>query len=173
MDVSIKIDTKKLQKALSLSERKIEYLHGRAARETARNLRTRISKDSLGLGELRRKKVIRARIKAVVRGVGVWVGLNDISASEFRGRKQEDGGGVSFRGMFFEGAFRGRYKSDPKTASRIFKITGGGRVEVLIPIEADGRKYLEEMIHPLVPKLFDKNFAHAIDALPHFWNRKR
>ena len=169
MDVSVDIDVKKLQKGLQLSEKKMAYLHKRAATITARNLRTKISKDSMGLGQLRRKKVIKARVKKVHKGIGVWVGLNDVSASEFRGKKQEGNGGVTFRGMFFEGAFRGRYMRDPKGVSRIFKNVGGYRVEVLIPIEKDAQKYLEEMVQPDIPKLFKKNFEHAVDALPHFW----
>ena len=173
MEVKIDIDTKKLQKGLRLSERKMQYLHRRATKDTARNLRTQISKDSLGISDLRRKKVIRARVRTVIRGVGVWVGLNDISASEFRGKKQESNGGVHFRGVFFKDAFTGRYRRDPKSATRIFRKSGRGRLEILIPIEADAQKYLEAMIQPLVPKLFDKNFARAVDALPHIWNSER
>ena len=170
MDITASIDIKKLQKGLRLSEKKLQYIHQRAGKTTARNLRTRMSKDSLGVGPLRRKKVIKARIKEARAGVGVWVGLNPISASEFRGPKQQSRGGVTFRGVFFPKAFRGRFTHDAKSVTRILRATEFRQVyEVLIPIEADARKYLEDIIRPLIPSLFQKNFEHAVDALPNFW----
>lgn len=170
MNTSVSIDTKKLERGLKLSEKKIKAIHRKAGTVTTRNIRARISKDSLGLTDLRRKKVIRARIKKAHKGVGVWVGLNDISASEFKGRKQESGGGVTFRGMFFKDAFTGRYKGDPKGVRRIFRTsTRGNLVDVLIPIGEDARKYLEQMIQPMILDLFQKNFEQAVDALPHFY----
>lgn len=169
MDVSVDIDVKKLQKGLKLTEKQMGYLHKRAAKATSRNIRTRISKDSMGLGTLRRKKVIRARVLSTHPKIGVWVGLNDISASEFRGKKEQANGGVMFRGQFFKDAFRGRFRNDPKSVTRILRNRGGKVVEVLIPIEEDGKRYLETIIRPLIPDLFDKNFEQAVDALPHFW----
>lgn len=169
MNVTAKIDIKKLQKGLKLSEKQMKYLHKRAARKTTVNLRTKISKDSLGVGPLRRKKVIRARIKGARKGIGVWVGLNDISASEFTGKKQESEGGITFKGVFYKGAFRGRYKGDPRGTSRIYRVVDGKRVEILIPIKEDAEKYLNNMVQPAVVQLFKKNFEHAVDALPHFW----
>ena len=170
MNVSVALDIKKLQKGLGLSEKKIAYLHKRAATTTVRNLRTRISKDSLGVGPLRRKKVIKARILKAHAGIGIWVGLNPISAAEFRGVKQQTKGGVAFRGHFFKGAFRGRFKHDPKSVTRILRPGTERQIyEVLIPIEADARQYLEDIIRSLIPETFQKNFEHAVDALPHFW----
>ena len=174
MEISVALDVKKLQKGLKLSQKQVGYLHKRAAKTTARNMRTLISKDSMGVGPLRRKKVIKARVRDSVKGVGVWVGLNPISASEFRGAKQEEQGGVTFKGVFFKDAFRGRFKSDPKSVTRILRATGDRKLyEVLIPIEDDARRYLEGIIRPLIPELFDKNFEHAVSALPFFRDTKR
>ena len=169
MDISVDIDIKKLEKALGADKNRLKYLFSRAAKSTAGNMRTKMSKDSLGLGELKRKKVPRARIKQLHKGVGVWVGLNPISAKEFRGRKQESDGGVSFRGRFFKDAFIGKFANDPKGTTRIMRRSGSQAVEVLIPIEQDAKKYIEAIIIPMVMPAFNKNFEKAVDALPHFW----
>lgn len=173
MEISVDIDIKKLQKGLKLTDKQVSHLFKRSAKHTARNMRTKMSKDSLGLGELKRKKVPRARIKQLHKGVGVWVGLNPISAKEFRGRKQESDGGVSFRGEFFKDAFIGKFANDPKGTTRIMRRSGSQAVEVLIPIEQDARKYIEAIIIPMVMPAFNKNFEKAVDALPHFWKDRK
>lgn len=173
MEISLGLDRRKLEKGLKITEKQVGYLYRRATGTTARNLKARISKDSLGVGPLRRKKVIRARIRGASRGVGVWVGLNDISAAEFRGKKEQTNGGVIFRGQFFKGAFRGRFKHDPKSVSRILRSENGRLTEVLIPIEEDAQEYLETMIRPLIPQLFQKNFEVALDSFAHVKWEKR
>ena len=175
MEVYLDLDVDKVQKALNLSEKKIAYLHTRAAKRTAGNVRVQVSKSSMGMGDvLRRKKVPRARVKAISgKRVGVWVGLNDISAREFKGHPEKVEGGVRFRGIFFPDAFIGKFPSDPRGAKRILRRNTLGKLEEgLIPIDATAKKYLEEKIRPEIARLFNKNFEDAIAALPQFWRGK-
>ena len=70
MEAYLALDLKKVAKAYDLTEKKLAYLHKRAAMKTAQNMRAKASKDSLGLKDLRRKKVPRARVKHLTRGTG-------------------------------------------------------------------------------------------------------
>ena len=176
MEVYLDLDVDKVQKALKVGENRIKYLHNRAAKRTAGNVRVQVSKSSMGMGDvLRRKKVPRARVKVITgKRVGVWVGLNDISAREFKGQPEQVEGGVRFRGIFFPGAFIGKFPSDPRGAKRILRRNALGKLEEgLIPIDAAAKKYLEQKIQPEINKMFNKNFEGAIDAFPHVKSRFR
>ena len=176
MQIYLDLDVDKVQKALKVGENRIKYLHSRAAKRTAGNVRVQVSKSSMGMGDvLRRKKVPRARVKTMSgKRAGVWVGLNDISASEYKGQPEQDEGGVRFRGIFFPGAFIGRFPNDPRGAKRILRRNALGKLdEMLIPVGEVAKKYLEQVVMPQVNAMFNKNFEGAVDAFPHVRSRFR
>ena len=170
MEVSLDLDTKKVQKALNLSEKQMTALHKRAAKRTAQNVRVIASKGNLGIGEFRRKKVPRARVKPLNRGdkIGIWFGLNDVSASEFKGTPKKVEGGVTLRGKFYKGYFLARFKHDPnpKSVKRVLILPPGKRSweEVRVPIEKAARAFINNEIQPKVEGLFNKNFEQAVEG---------
>ena len=173
MNVEVTLDTKNIQKALRLTDKQLQSLQKRAAKRTATNARAIASKGNLGIEALRRKKVPRARVKPINKGneIGIWFGLNDVRASEFKDRPVQEKGGVRFRGKFYKDYFLARFKYDklPKTIKRAVKLPEGKKswVEVMVPIEREAREFIETEIAPQIGKLFQKNLGQAVDALPH------
>ena len=180
MEVSLDLDSAKVQKALKLTEKQMGTLFKRAAKRTAQNVRVIASKGNLGLEGLRRKKVPRARVKPLNRGdkIGIWFGLNDVRLSEFKGKPKKVEGGVVFRGKFYDGYFLARFKHDPnpKSIKRVLILPPGGKSweEAVVPIEKEALRFIETRIQPQVGKLFNKNFEQTVDAHAHIkWGFRR
>lgn len=173
MEFSVNVDLKKVKKGLDLTDSQMRWLQKRAVTTTARNIRVQVSKGNMGLTDLRRKKVIRARVKPLTaRGKeGVWIGTNDLKASEFKGRPVEGNGGVSFRGHFFKGAFLGKFKNDRRR--RILQIVDGKLAEVLIGIDAEANKFLLKKIQPLIPERLEYNIGQAVDNLKYVTAKRK
>lgn len=168
MEVQLTLDTKKVRKALQASEKQMATLHKRAGRRTAQNVRAIASKGNLGIDGLRRKKVPRARVKPLLGDkVGIWFGLNDVRASEFKEKPIKVDKGVRFQGKYYKGYFLGRFKYDPnpKSIKRILILPKGKKSweEVHISIEKDARAFIEREIMPKINELFNKNFESAVD----------
>lgn len=169
MKVELSLNTKKVQKALKASEKQMQTLHKRAGKRTAQNVRAIASKGNLGIDDLRRKKVPRARVKPL-RGqkVGIWFGLNDVRASEFKERPIKVEGGVTFQGKHYTGYFLARFKHDPNPNSirRILIRPQGSKSwqELMIPIEDEAKAFVAREIMPKISDLFDKNFGSAVDG---------
>ena len=172
MEIKLNLDTKKVQKALNLTENKLGRLHQRAAKRTAVNVRVIASKGNLGVGGLRRKKVPRARVKPLKgQTPGIWFGLNDIRASELKEKPQKVEGGVMFRGKFYPGYFLARFRHDrnPKSIKRAVILPKGKRSweEIMVPIAKEARRFIESKVQPKVPHLYNKNFEQAVDGVPY------
>ena len=172
MDIRLDLDTKKVKKALKLTEKQLGNLHKRAAKRTSQNVRVIASKGNLGVEGLRRKKVPRARVRHLKGATpGIWFGLNDVRASEFKEKPRKVPGGVVFRGKFYEGYFLARFRHDqlPKSIKRAVKLPEGNRswVEIMVPIEKEARAFIEREIEPKIGELFNKNFGQAVDGLAH------
>ena len=178
MDIKVNLDIKKVQKALGATAKQMERLHKRAANTTARNVRAIASKGSLGIDGLRRKKVPRARVKPLTGPVpGIWIGTNDVRASEFKERPVQEKGGVRFQGKFYEGYFLARFKHDslPKTVKRAVMRPRGETswVEIMVPIEAQALVFIEREVEPKIEGLFNKNFEQAVNHQAHLkWKKK-
>ena len=178
MEINVTLDTKKVQKSLQATEKKMEQLHKRAAKRTAVNVRAIASKGNLGIDGLRRKKVPRARVKPLTGRVpGIWIGLNDVRASEFKERPVQEKGGVRFRGQFYEGYFLARFRYDklPKSVKRAVTKPRGETswVEIMVPIEAEALIFIEREIEPKIEGLFNKNFEQAVDRQAQLkWKKK-
>ena len=114
-----------IAKQFELTPKQFEASLRRAIQRTAGSARGAISKSKLNIGDLRRTTAIRRRVKGLFsvkgddRKGGLWIGLNDLWASEFKGRPRQDESGVSFRGHHFKGAFLRRLKGTRK--NRIFQ----------------------------------------------------
>ena len=170
MDINLDLDEKKVKKALGASEKQMERLHRRAANRTAVNARAIASKGDLGLDGLRRKKVPRARVKPLTGRVpGIWFGLNEIRASEFKEKPVEEGKGVRFQGEHHRGYFLARFKYDPnpKSIKRAVRLPKGKRSwkELMVSIEEPARAFIREKIEPKIGELFNKNFEQVVDHL--------
>ena len=167
MTFLVNLDLKKVEKALNLTKKKVPYIVRTATRLTARNMRVKISKADMGVaGGFRRKKVPRARVKPLVaKGAeGIWVGLNDVNASELKGRALKKENGITFRGKFYPGAFFGRFRNEKKR--RILRVTPQGKVqELMIPIESEAHQFLVQDIQPEIPKRLEVNIGQAVDKL--------
>lgn len=162
--LEINIDWAKLEdiaKMFELTPKQFEASLRRAIKRTAGSARGEISKTKLDISDLRRTTAIRRRVKGLfsvagdTQKGGLWIGLNDLWASEFKGRPRQDASGVNFRGHHFKGAFLRRLKGMRKY--RIFRDANGSLEEVTISIEAEGLKFLEDNILPDLP---DKLYHH-------------
>ena len=174
MEFSVKLDLSKVQKGLKLTQAQMRWLEKRAITTTARNIRVQVSKANMGLTDLRRKKVVRARVKPLTKKdqQGVWVGTNDIKASEFKGRPTQGNGGVTFRGVFFKNAFLGKFKNDKRR--RILHITKDGKLaEVLFHIQPEADGFLKSKIQPIIPDRLEHNIEQAVDNLKYVKKRKK
>ena len=165
--IEINIDFAKLddiKKQFQLTDKQFEASLKRAINRTAGSARSQISQSKLSISDLRRTTAIRRRVKGLfsvkgdIRKGGLWIGLNDLWASEFKGRPQQDDSGVSFRGHHFKGAFLRRLKGHRK--NRIFiRDAKENLEEVTISIHAEGLKYLEDHILPDLP---DRLYHHFL-----------
>ena len=138
-----------------------QRIHKRAANRTAVNVRAIVSKGNLGIDGLRRKKVPRARVKPLTGPVpGVWIGLNDIRASELKEKPVQEKGGVRFQGQFYKGYFLARFRYDqlPKTVKRAVTLPEGKRswIEIMVPIEAQALVFIEREVEPKIEGLFQQ-----------------
>ena len=170
MDIKLSLDTSTVQKALKLTDKQLQRLQKRAVKRTAINARAISSKGNLGVDGLRRKKVPRARVKPLKGETpGVWFGLNDIRASEFKEKPVQEKKGVRFQGKFYPGYFLTRFRYDPNPASikRAVTLPEGKKSweEILIPIEAQARGFIEREIEGKIGDLYNKNFEQAIDSV--------
>ena len=172
MEFSVNLDLKKVKKGLDLTEKQMKWLSRRAITNTARNLRVQISKANMGVGNLRRKKVVRARVKPLTKRGALWIGTNDFNASEFKGRPVEGNGGVTFNGKFYKDAFLGRFKGDKRR--RILQKTSDSKVrEVMVHIEPAAKKFLTSKIQPQIPERLQHNIEQNVDNLKYVIARKR
>ena len=181
--LEINIDFSKLEdiaKIYELTPKQFEASLRRAIKRTAGSARGEISKTKLDISDLRRTTAIRRRVKGLFsvkgndRKGGLWVGLNDLWASEFKGRPRQDDSGVNFRGHHFKGAFLRRLKGMRKY--RIFRDANGSLEEVTISIEAEGLKFLENNILPDLPERLYHHFRKDVEfrkEVGEFYNLNR
>ena len=160
VDFSALDDIKKIHR---LTEKQFNASLKRATSRTAGTARSAISKSKLGIGDLRRTTAIRKRVKPLFRsaGVGVWIGINDLWASEFKGRPRRLPNGIDFRGRFFQGAFLVKFAGSKR--NRIFKNVDGELEEVTIPIAEQAVAYLEKHILPDLPEAMLNHFQTDVE----------
>ena len=169
--LDIDIDFSKLDdiaKQFELTPAQINASLRRSVNRAAGTARREIARSKLDIPDLRRTVAIRRRVKGLfrVRGDnrsgGLWIGLNDLWASEFTGRPRQDASGVSFRGHHYKGAFLRRLKGTRK--NRIFFNDDGTLREATISIEAEGFRFLEGSVLPQLPNQIYEHFVKDVEA---------
>ncbi|MYF97785.1 hypothetical protein F4212_01420 [Candidatus Poribacteria bacterium] len=144
-----------IRKRLRLTEKQYRASLKRAVKRTAGTARAAIGKSKLGISDLRRTTTLRKRVRPLFSEVGdmktgIWIGLNDLWASEFAaGRPKRTPTGVDFRGQHFQGAFLVRHAGAKR--SRIYRNENGKLVEMTIPIAEQAADYLDRHIVPDLP----------------------
>ena len=153
----------KIISALGATERDVGKAMARALRRTATTMRVRASKRIVPELELRRAmdfrrrlRTMRARIRRDSGEIGIWVGLNDMGVSKFKGRVREHSGGATFRDQEFPGAFVAKGRDGRRS---IFRRQGAGRfplVEEKLQIKDRADVILEDEILPDAVDIFMK-----------------
>lgn len=164
-DVTLELDRREIERLiadLKPSESIVGKSMSRALRRTAQTLRVRASKRIVPELQLRRAmdfrrrlKDMRARIHKSQGHIGIWVGLNDMAVSQFKGRAREYAGGAIFRQTEFPGAFVAKHRG----RRSIWKRRSRGRfpiVEQTLPIKEQVDVILEDEIFPEAVELFMK-----------------
>ena len=169
--LDIDIDFAKLDdiaRQFDLTPAQINASLRRAVNRAAGTARREIARSKLDIPDLRRTTAIRRRVKGLfrVRGDnrsgGLWIGLNDLWASEFTGRPRQDASGVFFRGHHYKGAFLRRKRGERK--NRIFVEEDGKLDEATISIEAEGLRFLEDSVLPQLPNQIYEHFVKDVEA---------
>ena len=170
MDLKIDIDHRHLddiRKRLALSDKQFRSSMKRAVKRTAGSARAAIGKSKLGISDLRRTTALRRRVRPLFSETGglrtgIWVGLNDLWASEFAaGRPKQTPSGVDFRGKHFQGAFLVRHTGAKR--SRIYRNENGKLREITIPIADVASDYLDRHIVPELPAQLLHHFQSDVD----------
>lgn len=169
--LDLEADYERAIKELGASQDDVRKAMSRALRRTATTLRVMSSKrlvPELQLrraGDLRKRlKPMRARIKTHEGQIGIWVGLNDMGVSKFKGRAQEYAGGAKFRDQDFPGAFVAKGRDKRRS---IFRRKGAARfplVEEKLPIKDRVDVILEDEILPDAVDIFMKYFLADLRA---------
>ena len=107
MELNIDVDVDQLNDLrgiFQLTEKQFEASLKRAVKRTAGSARSEVSKKKLGLSDLRRTTAIRRRIKPLLRtkgdalAIGIWIGINDLWATEFKGTPSQNTDGYRLQG---------------------------------------------------------------------------
>ena len=163
--MEITIDYKALddiRQAFKLTDKRFEKHLERAVKRTTGSVRGQISKSKFNISDLRRTTVIRKRTKPLHRTQGVWIGINDLWASEFKGRPRRTAAGVQFRGQHFDGAFLMRPANAKR--NRIMRKREDGKLEeITIPIAKQALDYIEKHILPDVPENLFHHFRTDVE----------
>lgn len=168
-------DIKRTISALGATDKQVRFAISRALRRTATTLRLRVSKAAMSELQLRRARDFRKRMKDLKlrahKGgdmIGIWVGLNDLAVSQFKGTPTEYAGGAKFRQIEYPGAFVAKVGRKRRS---IYKRAGRGRFpirEQTIPIKDEMDVVLEDEVFPDAVEVFMRNFMSDLRARAQF-----
>lgn len=169
------VDLEQLERAgaeLGASSQQVYQAFARALRRTVTTLRTmaaRALKDEL---QLRTLNLLRRRLKATMgantgrwASGSLWVGVNDMPASWFRGRPRKTAGGAEMRGQTFEGAFIARSKF--KGRRTVFKRDGSARLHIQeqnLRVDGQAEDVVEDKVFRDVETIFWNHFRRDLAA---------
>jgi len=162
--IGITIDAADLQRIaaeFAATEPQIRAAWRRAKSRTASRLRTEARKalrQNLGL---RAASVLKARLRLrnMRDSASLWVGLNNLRASAFKGRAKAGAGGVSVGARSFAGAFVAR--------GQIFRRVGRSRLPIevqTVPIKDVGDATLEAEVMEMAADTLLRNFTAELRA---------
>lgn len=176
--VRLDLDTQEISQIIATmgaTEKQVRFALTRALRRTATTLRLRVSKAAVSELQLRRAMDFRRRLKELrLRAhksgsvIGIWVGLNDLAVSKFKGAASEYSGGAKFRQIEYPGAFVAKVGGKRRS---IYKRSGRGRFpirEQTIPIKQDLDVVLEDEVFPDMIQVFMRNFLTDLRARTQF-----
>lgn len=162
-------------KSLGATEKQVKFAISRALRRTATTLRARVNRAAVSELQLRRARDFRKRmrdlkLRASKGGdmIGIWVGLNDLAVSQFKGTPTEYAAGAKFRQIEYPGAFVAKVGRKRRS---IYKRSGRGRFpirEQTIPIKDDLDVVLEDDVFPDIVDVFIRNFMSDLRARTQF-----
>jgi hypothetical protein len=157
---------------LRASDQQVYQAFARALRRTVTTLRTlaaRCLRDEL---QLRTLNLLRRRLKTTMRAntgryaAGeVWVGVNDMPASWFKGRPRQTGGGADMRGQHFAGAFVA--KSKFKGRRTVFKRDGKNRLHIAeqnLTVQQQAEQLVEDKVFQQANTIFWQHFRRDLKA---------
>lgn len=169
--LDLEADYERAIKELGASQDDVRKAMSRALRRTATTLRVMSSKrlvPELQLrraGDLRKRlKPMRARIKTHEGQIGIWVGLNDMGVSKFKGRAREYADGAKFRDQEFPGAFVAKGRDKRRSIFRRKGVSRFPLVEEKLPIKDRADVILEDEILPEAVDVFMKYFLADLRA---------
>lgn len=150
--IGIQIDARDLQRIsgeFAATEPQVRAAWRRAKGRTARRLRTQARKALRQGLNLRAAAVLRARLRLrnTRDGASLWVGLNDVRASDVRGAK------ITSRGFRFN--------------RQMFERVGDGRLPIrvqTVPIKDEGDAILEREVINDAAETLMRNFVAELRA---------
>lgn len=149
--------------------KQVKFALWRAIRRTVSRLRMMAAKGLNSKLRLRRVNLLRKRLKSIriskgVDGYSIWIGLNDMPVSWFKGRPEQTKAGVRFRGHDFPGAFVRRSEDGRLT---VLKRKGKSRLPVaeqLLPVYDRARTYIEDEVFVDVEDMIFREFMRDLSV---------
>lgn len=174
--IAVELNSKDLQRIadeFAASEKDIRRAFSRALGRTSRKLRTEARKALREGLKLRAASVLKARLRLAryrPRGSGMgasqlWVGLNDLPATAFKGTPRETASGARVGDRQFPGAFVGRGRDSGKKI--VFRRRGRKRLPVYaetVPIQDEANAILEREVFAEVDDIMMRNFRAELRA---------
>lgn len=167
--IGVEIDPGELQRIgreFAASEKELRAAWRRAKSRTARRLRTQARKALRENLSLRSAAILRARLRLrnTRDDASLWVGLNNLPVTAFKGRPRQTASGVSVGGREFPGAFVGRGGGGNRL---VFRRVGRSRLPIeveTVPIKDAGDDTLEAEVMRDAADALIRNFAAEVRA---------
>lgn len=164
----------RLQGELGASEKDLNRAFSRAMKRTAATLRKRAASGLLGELELRSNKALRRRLQTIMLkrsghdrlgGFKMWLGMNDLPVSAFKGRVRDVPGAPTFRDKTYQGHFLAKPRKG--TRRSIFRRTGPNRfpiAEAKVPVADRMEVFIEDQVFDKFEEVFWRHFSSDLKA---------
>lgn len=175
-EATVTLDMRQIQKItaeLNLIPDDVRFATNKALRRTASALRVMTSKRLMPELQLRRAMELRRRLKqmrvragqskSVEQVIGLWIGLNDMPISSFKGKAKQVGDGVSFRRGVYKGRFLATMPHQAKAG--MWLRTGRSRLPIEhqgIDIKSQADPIIRDEIFPEVTAIFMRALIHDL-----------
>lgn len=164
-------ELQRIAKEFGASRDQLRHAYSRALRRTAQTMKARARKGLRSELELRSAAELRRRLHGFrfKRGrdlgeVDMWFGLNDMRVSAFKGRARKTGGGASYAGKEFPGAFVAKNRKGRRTVM----VRAGRKAwpirEEKMDIVDKAQVYIEDQVFEEIEEVFFKVFLHEVRA---------
>lgn len=157
---------------LQATDKQVYQAFARALRRTVTTLRTLAARGLRNELQLRVLNLLRKRLKTTMRSNSsrfaegsLWVGVNDMPASWFKGTPKQTASGATARGQNFPGAFVA--KSKYKGRLTVFKRTGSARLHIEeqnLRVDDSAQEFVEDKVFADVETIFWQHFRRDLAA---------